>query len=156
MAEDYHDIPASVWMAQVLPLVAEGSHVHMKFTCAYCGNRLTIEESNVFYVQATCDKCGQITTNEKGGYLLEGGTGANKFCIFQMPIQSPRIAYPKEPWKGMERLSCDCGTKQGSPHQWNCAFETCPHCKKPLNLTNPSGFCSHVRWPEACAVCRGE
>ena len=30
----------------------------------------------------------------------------------------------------------------------------CPHCKKPIYLRNPSGFCDHLYYPEKCEVCK--
>jgi len=43
-----------------------------KFTCASCGNRLTIEVPNVFYTTGSCDKCDHITDIVMRGcnYLL--------------------------------------------------------------------------------------
>jgi len=29
----------------------------------------------------------------------------------------------------------------------------CPHCHEDIALANPSGFCSHVYYPDNCAVC---
>ena len=29
----------------------------------------------------------------------------------------------------------------------------CPHCKMDKDLANPSGFCNHLHYPEACEVC---
>lgn len=29
----------------------------------------------------------------------------------------------------------------------------CMHCLQPLALANPSGYCSHIHYPEACAIC---
>jgi hypothetical protein len=42
--------------------------VYQKFTCAGCGNRLTIEEPNTFYTSGKCDKCEAITDIKKDGY----------------------------------------------------------------------------------------
>jgi hypothetical protein len=41
-------------------------NVFQKFTCAGCGNRLTIEEPNTFYTSGKCDACGHITDIKKG------------------------------------------------------------------------------------------
>lgn len=30
----------------------------------------------------------------------------------------------------------------------------CLHCKGLVRLTNPSGFCNHVYYPENCQICR--
>ena len=29
----------------------------------------------------------------------------------------------------------------------------CEHCKEPIELANPSGYCNHVHYPEGCKVC---
>lgn len=49
-----------------------GRKCYQKFTCANCGQRLTMEEPNVLYTTGHCDKCGHITDIEKAGcnYLL--------------------------------------------------------------------------------------
>lgn len=50
----------------------DGWIVYQKFTCAKCGQRLTIGVPNVFYATGTCDKCNHITDIAKDGcnYLL--------------------------------------------------------------------------------------
>jgi hypothetical protein len=53
-------------------LIENGATVFQKFSCTKCGQRLTIEEPNVFYKSANCDKCGTVTDIAKQGcnYLL--------------------------------------------------------------------------------------
>ena len=29
----------------------------------------------------------------------------------------------------------------------------CNHCKKDINLRNPSGYCDHLYYPENCNIC---
>jgi hypothetical protein len=55
-------------------LCEQGWDVHQKFTCSGCGNRLTIEEPNVFHRTGTCDRCHAVTDIENQGcnYMLIG------------------------------------------------------------------------------------
>lgn len=45
---------------------------YQKFTCAECGNRLTIDAPNLLFKTGTCDKCKATTDIEKTGcnYML--------------------------------------------------------------------------------------
>jgi hypothetical protein len=54
-------------------------NVFQKFTCAGCGNRLTIEEPNTFYTSGKCDACGHITDIKKDGcnFLVIAGLTHN-------------------------------------------------------------------------------
>jgi len=49
-----------------------GAQVLQKFTCAGCGQRLTIEEPNMFFTHGSCDKCPAITDIKAQGcnYML--------------------------------------------------------------------------------------
>jgi hypothetical protein len=69
MANDY---PWEEVTAAASQLAAAGYNVHQKFTCAGCGQRLTMEEPNQFYEQGSCDKCDAVTDIKKQGcnYLL--------------------------------------------------------------------------------------
>jgi hypothetical protein len=53
-------------------LIQHGATVHQKFSCAGCGNRLTIETPNVFHRTGTCDKCSTVTDIQARGcnYLV--------------------------------------------------------------------------------------
>jgi hypothetical protein len=44
--------------------------VFQKFTCSYCGERLTMEKPNIFYTHGTCDKCNHTTKIDKCGFML--------------------------------------------------------------------------------------
>lgn len=46
-----------------------------KFTCAGCGERLMMEEPNVFHETGHCDRCGYVTDLSKRGcgYMLTFG-----------------------------------------------------------------------------------
>lgn len=50
----------------------KGNYCFQKFTCANCGQRLTMEEPNVLYTTGTCDKCGHLTNIKEDGcnYML--------------------------------------------------------------------------------------
>jgi hypothetical protein len=30
----------------------------------------------------------------------------------------------------------------------------CNHCGYPVSITNPSGFCNHVHYPDNCVTCK--
>ena len=32
-------------------------------------------------------------------------------------------------------------------------MEKCKHCKMSVEIRNPSGFCDHLHYPEACEIC---
>ena len=44
-----------------------GFTVYQKFTCAGCGQRLTMADANVFHTKGTCDKCDTVTDIKKQG-----------------------------------------------------------------------------------------
>ena len=66
------DIPFKDACAQAMDLMAKGMDVYQKFTCAGCGNRLTMEKPNIFFKQGTCDNCAATTDIEAQGcgYLV--------------------------------------------------------------------------------------
>ena len=33
-------------------------------------------------------------------------------------------------------------------------MKQCPHCKMDIEIRNPSGFCDHLHYPEACEICQ--
>lgn len=69
---EHNDFPFNEVVAKAYSLKQQGFHVYQKFTCRGCGQRLTIEEPNVFYTTGSCDKCPAITDIEKQGcnYLV--------------------------------------------------------------------------------------
>jgi hypothetical protein len=82
---DYKDLPEGIQggqndyplaeVAEAAEAVAErGGQVFQKFTCAQCGNRLTINEPNKFYTRGECDQCHFITD------ITE--TGCNFLAVF--------------------------------------------------------------------------
>ena len=30
----------------------------------------------------------------------------------------------------------------------------CTHCRRPIALRNPTGFCDHLYYPDSCPICR--
>jgi hypothetical protein len=61
-------------------LIRAGADVYQKFTCGQCGNRLTMDEPNIFYKEGSCDNCGHITNIEETGcnYLVHFGAGTTQ------------------------------------------------------------------------------
>ena len=68
----YEDHPIKEIKEAIDEHIARGSICHQRFTCSGCGERLMIEEPNVFYIRGTCNKCGVETDIEKTGcnYLV--------------------------------------------------------------------------------------
>jgi hypothetical protein len=58
--------------AAVEEYIAGGATIYQKFTCAGCGNRLTMDVPNVLYKTGSCDRCDAITDIEEQGcnYML--------------------------------------------------------------------------------------
>lgn len=67
MEEKHVDFPFDDVVKKALMIIGDGVQVHQKFTCAGCGQRLTMEEPNHFYTEGTCDQCPTITNIEKQG-----------------------------------------------------------------------------------------
>jgi hypothetical protein len=67
-----NDYPFDEVAAAAEKLANAGHKIHQKFTCAGCGQRLTIEEPNVFYTEGTCDQCPAVTNIREQGcnYLI--------------------------------------------------------------------------------------
>lgn len=61
------DVPFYDAIAGAQRLHLRGWTTLQKFTCAGCGNRLTIEVPNVFYTKGTCDNCTTLTDIEARG-----------------------------------------------------------------------------------------
>lgn len=66
------DFPFNDVVAKATELSKFGFLVFQKFTCAGCGQRLTIETPNTFHTTGSCDKCPALTDIEKQGcnYML--------------------------------------------------------------------------------------
>jgi hypothetical protein len=66
------DFPFDEVAAEAAEKITMGFDIHQKFTCAGCGQRLTMADKNIFYMQGTCDQCPTVTDIKKQGcnYLL--------------------------------------------------------------------------------------
>jgi hypothetical protein len=71
----YVDGPFDEVAAEVEEHVRRGSTFFQKFTCAGCGQRLTMDVPNKLYTSGGCDKCGHVTDIQAQGcnYLLMMG-----------------------------------------------------------------------------------
>lgn len=71
---NYNNYPFNEIAKAVERLAGLGWDCFQKFSCAKCGQRLTMDEPNVLYKTGTCDKCGHVTNIENDGcnYLLVG------------------------------------------------------------------------------------
>ena len=61
------DFPFEEMCKQGQAKIREGVLVYQKFTCSGCGARLMIEEPNVFWDEAGCEKCGTKTNIKEQG-----------------------------------------------------------------------------------------
>jgi hypothetical protein len=61
------DDPLEAAIAKANEAIRAGFTVYQKFTCAGCGQRLTIEEPNTFHRAGTCDRCPALTNIERTG-----------------------------------------------------------------------------------------
>lgn len=68
--------------AEAEKIIAKGGQVFQKFTCSGCGERLAMDEPNVFYKTGTCDKCGALTDIE--------ATGCNYLVVFDSGRRSAK------------------------------------------------------------------
>ena len=57
--------------------IANGYNIYQKFSCPKCGERLTMNEPNIFYELGVCDHCGHESKITHCGFLattmLTGG-----------------------------------------------------------------------------------
>lgn len=69
MTEQPIDFPWPEVVAKVIKIIdtRPDAYCYQKYTCAGCGNRLTIEEPNKFYETGSCDKCDTITNIKERG-----------------------------------------------------------------------------------------
>lgn len=68
---DYKDYPINELAKTVTLAIARGDQAYMKFTCAYCGSRQTIDVPNQLFTQGKCEECKSVTDlTKKGGNLL--------------------------------------------------------------------------------------
>lgn len=66
------DFPFEDVLARAEILVSQGATVWQKWTCAHCGSRQTMEDKNAFYVEGSCEECGETTNIRAQGcnYLI--------------------------------------------------------------------------------------
>jgi hypothetical protein len=68
---DYKDFPINDLAKTAQRALDEGADFYMKFTCAYCGSRQTIDTPNQLFTQGKCEECKSVTDMAKtGGNLL--------------------------------------------------------------------------------------
>lgn len=48
-------------------LALGGAWLFQKYDCEHCGQRLTMDDANVFYTHGACDRCGRLTDIRKAG-----------------------------------------------------------------------------------------
>jgi hypothetical protein len=63
----YNNYPLQDVVAKANTLIARGCEVYQKFSCVYCGSRLTMSEPNVFHPTGTCDRCSRVTDIRRNG-----------------------------------------------------------------------------------------
>ena len=61
------DFPWDDVVRRAAEMTASGAYVFQKFTCAGCGNRLTMDEPNRLYETGTCDNCPTVTNIKERG-----------------------------------------------------------------------------------------
>lgn len=61
------DLPFKECVKAADAAIAKGFHVYQKFTCSNCGNRLTMQEPDKFWLKGSCDKCFALTDIEAAG-----------------------------------------------------------------------------------------
>ena len=64
------DIPIEKARRDALELNAKGINTYQKFTCEKCGNRLTMDDANIFYDNGRCDACGHVGPITHCGYMV--------------------------------------------------------------------------------------
>ena len=57
----YKDHPIRECMEMADEILAKGGTIFQKFTCAGCGERLTMDTPDTFFASGTCDKCDTVT-----------------------------------------------------------------------------------------------
>jgi hypothetical protein len=71
----YNNYPFDEIVKAVEENSRKGWMCYQKFTCAGCGQRLTMDVPNVLFEQGTCDKCSATTNIKKDGcnYMMTHG-----------------------------------------------------------------------------------
>ena len=64
------DLPAAELVKQANKMIAAGWTVNFKFTCAWCGERCTLQDDNTLWPEGECFQCGKTTIIDVGGFVL--------------------------------------------------------------------------------------
>lgn len=64
------DLPLKELAALANQRVMEGWDIRIKFTCAYCLTRCTLQEINTIYEEGECFNCGEHTVIDMGGFMM--------------------------------------------------------------------------------------
>jgi ribosomal protein S27E len=67
------DLPRLELMADAARALEQNgptAEVHFKYTCAGCGERMTLSEPNMLRESGECAACGHVTVIERGGFLI--------------------------------------------------------------------------------------
>ena len=65
------DKPLEELIPMAEDVLARGGSIWLKFTCAHCGSRQTLEEENTIVFFASCEECRQTTSiSDSGGGLM--------------------------------------------------------------------------------------
>ena len=96
------------------------------------GKRYPVKERKVgcAMTYGVCSTCGKIRPGLKGcsevfAFMIDPENN----CTYKRI----RVGDPGDFFESKPGASCmDCGAKPGRLHHWNCMFEVCPKCGKPL------------------------
>ena len=69
------DFPINECRARADVAIGRGFTIYQKFTCAQCGNRLTMDVPNAFFTTGGCDRCGHVTDIVVCGFSAVIGIG---------------------------------------------------------------------------------
>ncbi len=57
----YNDYPLDECAKTAEKIIDRGGTIYQKFTCESCGQRLVLDQPNVFHTSGSCDQCGHVT-----------------------------------------------------------------------------------------------
>ena len=86
------DFPFDEVIAECRIKAAEGARCYQKFSCSKCGQRLTMEQPNMFWHEGACDQCGTLTDIKAQGcnyMLLMAGRRTLEELVETTDIQRP-------------------------------------------------------------------
>jgi hypothetical protein len=88
------DLPVEELVKQANLRRAEGWDIHFKFTCAWCGERCTLEHTNHLYPEGECFQCGKTTIIDVGGFAMTLSTNAPEKAL--KTLLNPKKGEPRE------------------------------------------------------------